>query len=297
MPDYEHVLYEQDGPVVTITLNRPEVMNALSPELEGEMHAALDQADADDSVSAIVLTGAGKAFSAGYDMLAMDRFRQVETDEGTTRGALKGWWKFDTKNPDKTMHIMSLETPVIGAVNGWCLAGGFWIALATDITIASDQAVFGQPEVRQISNSSPLFALLVGWKVAHRYTLTGDHFDAEEALRIGAVNEVVPHDELLERAQALAQRIALVPRDSVRLNKLMTTYALEAIGFRNAMNVMAMVSPVVHSSRDAPEVAHFYQHRGAGNMKKYLEVRDGPFWPEPFGPKSEARPVDGGEEA
>lgn len=286
MAGYEHLKYEQDGAVVTITLDRPEVMNALSPELEGEMHAALDEADADESVRAIVLTGAGKAFSAGYDMLAMDRFRQVEQEEGTARGALKGWWKFDTKNPDKTMHIMNLGTPVIGAINGWCLAGGFWIALATDVTIASDRAVFGQPEVRQISNSSPLFALLVGWKVAHRYTLTGDHFDAEEALRIGVVNEVVPHDRLLERAHEFANRLALVPADSVRLNKAMTTYALEAAGLRNAMNVMAMLSPVVHSSRDAPEVSHFYEHRASGDMRKYLEVRDGPFRPEPFGPKS-----------
>src|SRR2546421_569732 len=82
--------------------------------------------------------------------------------------------------------------PIIAAVQGWVMGGGFWYSLAADITIAADNAVFAQPEVRHTSNTTILFAALAGWKAAHRYALTGDHLDAAEALRLGLVNEVVP---------------------------------------------------------------------------------------------------------
>ena len=184
------------------------------------------------------------------------------------------------------MHVMELSTPVIAAVNGWCLGGGFWYALCSDITIASEEATFGQPEVRGISSSSILFAVLAGWKNAHRYTLTGDHFDAPEALRIGVVNEVVPHDELLDRTYALARRIAMVPADSVRLNKAITTYGLEAMGLRNAHNVMAFLATIAHASGDSPEVRHLGEAYRQGGIRAFLAARDGPFQPEPGGPRS-----------
>jgi len=116
------------------------------------------------------------------------------------------------KTPGQHLALMRLAKPIIAAVNGWCLGGGMWYALCSDITIASERAVFGQPEVREIQNSTFLLAALAGWKVAHRYALTGDHFDAAEALRIGIVNEVVAPDALMGAATALARRIALMRR-------------------------------------------------------------------------------------
>ena len=281
---YEFVLYQQQGPILTITLNRPEALNALSRPLENELHAALDQAEADDSVRAIILTGAGRAFSAGYDIAGGEAGQR---DRLPTGAFLRSWWERSMRNPRNMLHIWELSKPVIAAVNGWCIGGGLWYALACDITYASDRAVFGQPEVRQISNSSVLFAALVGWKHAHRYTLTGDHFDAQEALRIGVVNEVVPHDELVERVTALARRIALVPRDSVRLNKAITVYGLEAMGIRNALNTNAFLSTLVQASDDGPEVEAMQQAQREGGLRRFLEVRDGPFIPEPFGPRSQ----------
>lgn len=282
---YEHVLYQQDGPVAVITLNRPEALNALSNALETELHAALDQADADPSVRAVIVTGAGRAFSAGYDISAGEAGRE----RLPSSGHLRNWWHRAMRNPRLMMHIWEMSTPVIAAVNGWCIGGGFWYALACDITIASDRAVFGQPEVRMISNSSVLFAALVGWKHAHRYALTGDHFDAMEALRIGAVNEVVPHDELMNRAMALARRIALVPPDSVRMNKAITVYGLEAMGIRNALNTNAFLSTIVEASNDGPDVEHLHRAQAEGGLRGFLTARDGPFTPEPFGPRSEPR--------
>ena len=282
MGGYEFVLYETGDRIATITLNRPDRMNALSPDLERELHEALDEADADGGVRAIVVTGAGRAFSAGYDL-----GREREAPE-TTRDALLRWTQTDTKHVEHMMHLMELDKPIVAAVNGWALGGGFWYSLACDITIASEQATFGQPEVRMISNTSFLFPALVGWKEAHRYALTGDHFDAREALRIGAVNEVVPHDRLMERARAMAARLALVPTDSVRLNKRLTTYGLHAMGLRNALQTGGLLSIVAHASTDAREVADLYETQRRDGLTAFLRQRDNPFIPEPGGPRSRA---------
>ncbi|MSQ36326.1 MAG: enoyl-CoA hydratase/isomerase family protein [Dehalococcoidia bacterium] len=283
MATYEHVLYESAPPIVTVTLNRPAQMNALSRPLEAELHAALDEAAADPAIRAIIVTGAGPAFSAGYD-LGGDR-----PAEERRRDVLDRWVQTDWRHAQQMMHIMELPKPVIAAVNGWCLGGGFWISLACDITIASEQATFGQPEVRMISNSSFLFPALVGWKNAHRYALTGDHFDAQEALRIGAVNEVVPHDELMDRARAMAARLALVPPDSVRMNKALTIKGLQAMGLRTGLEVGGFISTTVHSMTDAADVEELYETQRRDGLRAFLQQRDGPFLPEPGGPRSKPR--------
>ena len=188
--------------------------------MTAELHAALDEADADAEVRAIILTGAGRGFSAGYDIARRPDGRSsldatgVEVAEFINR-----WWTRDRDSSLELMHLWHISKPVIAAVHGWVMGGGFWYALACDITIAADDSVFAQPEVRHISNTTFLFAALAGWKAAHRYGLTGDHFDAAEALRLGLVNEVVPRTSCLPRARALAERIARVPEPSVRLQQ------------------------------------------------------------------------------
>ena len=285
MSDYEHVLYEVDGPVLTITLNRPEALNALSPDLEREFHEALNEAKGDDRVRAIIVTGAGRAFSAGYDISGDSASRP----RLPTSTHLKWWWDSAMRNPDMMMNIMAHPKPVIAAINGWCIGGGFWYSLACDITISSDQATFGQPEVRMTSNTTVLFAILCGWKNAHRYSLTGDHFDAAEALRIGAINEIVPHDQLMDRARELALRLSKVPAESVRLNKAITTYGLEAMGLRSALNMNGVLSVIVEAENDGPDVEHLDKAQSEGGFGAFLKARDEPFRPEPFGPRSKAR--------
>jgi enoyl-CoA hydratase/carnithine racemase len=286
---YETILYDKAGPVATITLNRPESLNAITPQMTEELHAALDAADADAGVRAIILTGAGRAFSAGYAIgprpdggSPLDA-RGVEVAE-----FLKNWWTRDGASTRRLLHLWELSTPVIAAVHGWVMGGGFWYSLACDITIAADDSVFAQPEVRHISNTTFLFAALVGWKAAHRYGLTGDHFDAAEAHRIGIVNEVVPAADLLPRARALAERIAQVPEPSVRLNKAVTCYGLLAMGVGAGMLMNAPLSALAHASFNA-ERGELLDLMKSGGMKAFLEARDGAFHPEPFGPKSKPR--------
>jgi enoyl-CoA hydratase/carnithine racemase len=241
-------------------------------------------------VRAIILTGNGAAFSAGYDQQAAPAsgVRPLDPHGKSHAEYIEHWQRLDGSRVNHWEHMWGLGKPVIAAVNGWAMGGGFWYQLAADITIASDKATFAQPEVRQVSNTSYLLTALCGWKAANRWALTGDHFDAQEALRIGMVNEVVPHDELMPRARALANRIALVPEPSIRLNKAIAMQGLQASGVHAALLLEGALSALVHSSHNEDRQRLFEAQR-AGGLKAYLEARDGPFHPEPMGPKSKPR--------
>jgi enoyl-CoA hydratase/carnithine racemase len=283
---YEAILYEKSGPVATITLNRPQALNAINPQMTAELHTALDAADADPDVRAIILTGAGRAFSAGYDIARRPDGRSSLDPAGVeVADFLKRWWTTDSQSTRHLLHLWQLGTPVIAAVHGWVMGGGFWYSLACDITIAADDSVFAQPEVRHISNTTFLFAALAGWKAAHRYSLTGDHFDAAEALRLGIVNEVVPAAELMAKARALAERIARVPEPAVRLNKAITCYGLLAMGVGAGMLTNIPLSALAHASFNE-ERGKLLEAMQTGGLRAFLDARDGGFQPEPFGPKS-----------
>ncbi|HEU4367574.1 MAG TPA: enoyl-CoA hydratase/isomerase family protein [Methylomirabilota bacterium] len=284
---YETILYEKKRPVATITLNRPEALNAISQQMTAELHRALDEGDADPEVRAIILTGAGRGFSAGYDIARRADGRAPLDGAGVEHADfIRDWWTRDAASAQRLMHLWHLSTPIIAAVHGWVMGGGFWYSLAADITLAADNAVFAQPEVRHTSNTTILFAALAGWKAAHRYALTGDHLDAAEALRLGLVNEVVSLDQLLPRARALAERIARVPEPSVRLNKAVTCYGLLAMGLGAGMLMNVPLSAMAHASYDA-ERGDLLEMMRRGGLKAFLEARDGAFRPEPFGPRSE----------
>jgi enoyl-CoA hydratase len=288
---YKDLIYSVEDKVATVTLNRPERMNALTRDLEAEMFRAFDAADADRAVKAIILTGAGAAFSAGYDQSATPPSGVRPSDpKGKSHAEyIEYWHRQDANRLVQWTHMWRINKPIIAAVNGWAMGGGFWYQLAADITIASDKAVFAQPEIRHISNTSFLFTWLCGWKAANRWALTGDHFDAQEALRIGMVNEVVPHDELMPRVRALAKRIALVPEPSIRINKAIAMQGIQASGLYAALQLEGTLGALVHSSHNEERERLFEAQRAHG-LKAYLELRDGPFQPEPMGPRSKPRP-------
>ncbi len=284
---YEGLLYEVENGIATVALNRPEAMNALTPPMEASLHQAFDDADADKDVRVIIMTGSGAAFSAGYDQGGGDTGQKKTDPTGRSIAEyLELWQRNDAKNADKWGHMWKLGKPIIAAVNGWAMGGGFWYQLAADITIASDKAVFSQPEVRHISNTTFLFTALCGWKNANRWALTGDHFDADEAYRIGMVNEVVPHEELMDRARALAARIALVPEPAVRLNKAIAMQGMQASGVQAGLLLEGTLGALAHTSHTEYREQLFETQRTEG-VRAYLQMRDGPFQPEPMGPRSE----------
>src|SRR5215510_9857132 len=283
----QEILYSVEDSIATITLNRPDRMNALTHELEAELHRIFDRADADRAVRVIILTGAGRAFCAGYDQSTTDKSGSRHSDPKGKSLAdfIEFWQRIDAGRVALWTHMWRLGKPVIAAVNGWAMGGGFWYQLAADITIASERAVFAQPEVRHISNSSFLFAALCGWKVANRWALTGDHFDAQEALRIGMVNEVVPHDRLMDTVYALARRMALVPEPSLRLNKAITMQGMQAAGVHAGLLLEGTLGALAHASHNEFREQLFKVQRAEG-MKAYLDRREGRFQPEPRGPRS-----------
>jgi enoyl-CoA hydratase/carnithine racemase len=281
------LLYSVEDSIATITLNRPDRMNALTHELEAELHRAFDKADSDRAVRVIILTGAGRAFCAGYDQAQTGKSGTRHSDpKGKSHAEfIEYWQRNDGGRAGQWAHMWNLGKPIIAAVNGWAMGGGFWYQLAADITIASDQAVFAQPEVRHISNTTFLLGALCGWKAANRWGLTGDHFDAQEALRIGMVNEVVPHDQLMDVTRAMAKRIALVPEPSVRLNKAITMLGIQAAGVYSGLLLEGALGALAHSSHNEFREKLFEAQR-EGGLKAYLDMRDGPFQPEPMGPRS-----------
>jgi len=285
---YQDIKYELQDGIVTITMNRPEVMNALSENLEEEIHDAFDEADRDRDARVIILTGEGAAFCAGYDQSPKKGGKKKGDPTGRSiADYIEGWQRNDSKIADNWAHMWKLGKPIIAAVNGWAMGGGFWYQLAADMTIASDKAVFAQPEVRPISNTSYLMTALCGWKAANRWGLTGDHFDAQEAYRIGMVNEVVPHEDLMKRSNELATRIALVPEPAVRLNKAIAMQGLQASGVNASLLLEGALGSMAHSSHNEHREA-LYKTMQEEGVRAYLQKRDGPFQPEPMGPRSAA---------
>lgn len=192
------VLVEKNEGVATVTLNRPEKMNALSSELRGLATQIFNELANDDSIDVIILTGAGRAFSAGLDLKELGG--EVEGVPAGTRAVT---------DVDVVSAMLACPQPIIGAINGVAVTGGFEIALACDILIASTQARFADTHARVgimpgwgLSQRLPR---LIGISRAKELSLTGNYLDAEQAERWGLVNHVVPPEELLPFCQKLAQ--------------------------------------------------------------------------------------------
>lgn len=205
------VLLDREGPVGILTLNRPDKLNAMSREMKAEIARGLEAWETDPSVRVIVLTGAGdRAFVAGADIHEFAGRTVVEQQRMYDRGTV-----YETAD-----HV---SKPLLAMINGYCFGGGLELAMACDIRIASDRAVLGQTEVNlgilPGGGGSQRLPRLVGLGNALRLTLTGARIDAVEALRIGLVDEVVPHAELRERTLDLARQIASKSAVAVRLAK------------------------------------------------------------------------------
>jgi enoyl-CoA hydratase/carnithine racemase len=182
-----------------------------------------------------------------------------------------------------------LSKPVIAAVNGWCMGGGSWYAIWSHMTYAAENAVFAQPEIRGASNTNYIWIHNAGYKNGLRYSLTGDHIDAQEALRIGIVNQVVPADDLLDHCFSIVERIALVSPETVKINLAVATMGLEMMGLRNAAVLNDELSVSAQLSKREELQRPLDEARNENGLRGFLQARDGPFQPEPFGPRSKPR--------
>jgi enoyl-CoA hydratase/carnithine racemase len=263
--DLETVRYEQVDAIARIVLNRPNVMNALSTQLRRELMVALDAAEGDQSVRAVILTGEGRAFSAGVDLKEASSGHRPETPD-EWREHLKAYIY-------EALKVWNLSKPVVGAINGYALGGGCDLALATDVTIASSEARFGEPEIAFYSAPPTLLMpWVVGVKKAKELLLTGKVIDAHEAERIGIVNRVVPPDRLEAEALEMARALAKVPALSLKYNKLAINQTYEIQGLLPALRYNLEASILVYLSESAEERAaraRFIQERG---LRAFHEV-------------------------
>ncbi|MGD8864437.1 MAG: enoyl-CoA hydratase-related protein [Anaerolineales bacterium] len=216
---YRDLQVEVQGEVGLIRIDRPKALNALNSNVMEELHEALQSFDADPQVGAIVITGNERAFAAGADIKQMVEASAVEMLENDPIGL----WD----------HVQEVTKPVIAAVSGWCLGGGNELAMACDMIVASETAVFGQPEINlgviPGAGGTQRLTRVVGKAVAMEMVLNDRHLTAEEALQMGLINRVVPVELYLEEALKLASEIAAHAPIAVRMAKEMVVRAHETL--------------------------------------------------------------------
>jgi enoyl-CoA hydratase len=272
--EYEAILYEVDGTVATITMNRPEMANAQDTRLIDEMDDAFDQADADDAVRVVILAGAGKHFSSGHDLKALigdgetDKWRLMrETPEGKMYHEKVMYY-------DRCKRIHDFRKPTIAAVQGSCVAAGLMLACMCDLIVAADDAKFSNPVLRMTGAGVEL--LVEPWELgirkAKEFLLTGDIIDAQEAWRLGLVNRVVPRAELTEQTRALAERISLVPPATAQVVKDSLNHTADLMGQSDSWKYHFMAHHWMHNTATAAQALE--DRKAKGSMKEVFADRD-----------------------
>jgi enoyl-CoA hydratase/carnithine racemase len=265
------VLTEKRDLIATITLNRPEKLNALSHELVAELVEAFDALREDEQVRALVLTGTGRAFSAGADLGGQ------RAEHGRT---IEEWEARMAENQARQFMARDFPKPVIAAVDGYCLGRGCELALWCDVVIASEEAKFGEPEIRHGSMVASMIPWLTNPQQAKLLILTGDTISAQEAVAMGLVARVVAQDRVVPEAQRIARRMAKVPPFAVRYNKQLINAMYDTLGFRQAMDYGHKIETLCHSripEAENVDGVNLEQLRRKAGVRAFLEARDGPF--------------------
>jgi len=222
--EFKNIIYQTENQVLTVTLNRPRVKNALNLELMNELKRSMELAKEDDQVRAVVITGAGDTFSSGGDLPLLAKMVETESDEE--------YIQWNRPFIEAIMAIYELDKPVIAAVNGPAVGGGCEISLSCDIRIASDRAVFAELFVRlgDIPGLGGLFFLprIVGLGKAYELAYTGQPITAEEAYRIGLINHLVPADKFSQFVKEFSERLAKGPTKALGYIKKGIQYSLNS---------------------------------------------------------------------
>ena len=263
----EPVLLTEDiGPVRRLTMNRPNSLNALNHDLIEALSRALAEAADDDSVSVLILRGAGRAFCAGYDLTE-------DADEGALDSA--AWYRGLKQSSERMLEFLDHPKPTIAQVHSYCLAGGTDLMLACDLAVAADDAYFGYVDVRFGSGVvTMLLPWIVGVRKAKELLFTGeDRIPAGEALRIGLVNRVVPRGELDDATLALAGEIAKNEPFVVQASKRSANRAWAVAGFRAAIDANTEIDTIIETA-NLPQRDEFRRITQEEGLKAAIAWRD-----------------------
>ncbi|HEX7375132.1 MAG TPA: crotonase/enoyl-CoA hydratase family protein [Steroidobacteraceae bacterium] len=296
--NFRSITYAVAGRIATITHNRPERMNAISLDMPGEIAAAVDIANRDDSVHVVLLAGAGAGFCSGYDL------KEFAEAAGERPGSQLGDG-VDSRPWDPmadffgmhefTQQFMSLwrsHKPTIAKVHGPAVAGGSDIALCCDLVIMADEAAIGYPPARVWGcPTTAMWVYRLGAERAKRMLLTGDLIDGQEAARLGLVLESVPRDRLDARVAALAERIGSVPKNQLMMQKMMVNQAYDAMGLANTQRFATLFDGM---TRHSPEGVWFKRRAEEAGFKQAVQERDSgaPIAPGESRPLANWRPPD-----
>jgi len=264
--EFETILYETRGPIATLTLNRPDKLNAINSQMVDDLNAGLDLAEGDDGVRAIVLRGAGKAFSSGFD-LGSDEDAAWD-DPVFCRNELR-------RDFDIIMRFWDSPKPTIAAVHKYCLGSALEMAVACDLTIAAEGCLFGVPEVKF---GSGIVALILPWIIGPKFAkdllLTGDdRIDAARALALGLVNRVVPDADCFDQAFATARTIAANDPIVVAMTKEAVNRSADIMGMRQAL-LQGLELGVQAELSESPDSKEFNAILGEQGPKAAIAWRD-----------------------
>jgi enoyl-CoA hydratase len=275
---YETLIYDVDGAVATITLNRPETLNSIVPPMPSEVEAAVEEAVRDESVRVIVVRGAGRSFCAGYDF--GEGFHHW--DEGlTTDGKWdpgKDFAAATARSLSPTQKFLSVwhaPKPVIAQVHGWCVGGGSDFALSCDIVIASEDARIGTPYARMWgAYLSGMWIYRLGLTRAKWHALTGRPLSGKEAAEVELINKAVPFGQLEDEVRKTAEELASVPASQLAAMKLVVNHAYESMGLGSTQTLGPILDGLM---RNTPDALRFIELAEREGVPAAVAERDGPF--------------------
>jgi enoyl-CoA hydratase len=275
---YETILYAADGPIATITLNRPEALNAIVPPMPDEVEHAVHAAVRDPAVKVIVLRGAGRAFCAGYDFGGGFAWgaELFETDGRWDPGKdMMAVTAHATSPHQKFMSIWRSPKPVIAQVHGWCVGGGSDYALCADLVVASEDAQIGTPYSRVWgAYLSGMWIYRLGLARAKHHALTGRPLSGREAADVELINEAVPFEQLEARVRELAEELAALPAAQLAAQKLMVNQAYESMGLAATQTLGPILDGIM---RNVPEALAFVDRAAADGVPAAVAERDARF--------------------
>lgn len=263
------VLVDDPAPHVRrVTLNRPEKRNALNHALRGGILEALEEADQDENIRVMIVRGAGKSFSSGYDL---GDGNAGQEHPWYTPGGDGHWPRHVTAG---WMRIWEFQKPVIAQVHGYCLAGGSELATCCDLVYMAEDAQMGYPAVRFGVPDNHFHAWFVGMRKAMEMMVTGDSLDGKECVRLGWANDCVPADRLEAKVLDVAGRIATLPPDLVQLNKRVVHRQMEIMGLHTGIRAGSELCALGTKQQS---LIDFMEKTRAQGLKATLQERDEPF--------------------
>ena len=266
------VLYERDGRIARITLNRPEVMNAIDDDLPAELSDAVARGDADPDVHVMLLSGNGKAFCAGYDLA-----HYAQSDGPNTVTQDMPWdpikdYQFMWANTQHFMSLWRALKPVVCKVHGFAVAGGSDIALCADLTFMAETAQIGYMPARVWGcPTTAMWVYRLGAEKAKRMLFTGDKISGTEAEAMGLVLKAVPDADLDDTVEAFVARMSTVPINQLAMQKMVINQAIEATGIMNTQRLATVFDGI---TRHSPEGLNFKRRSETVGWKQAVEERD-----------------------